>query len=357
MMDGLVSVLIPTYNRAYCLPRAIDSALAQTYPRVEILVVDDGSSDNTAELMRERYGEDERVRYVRQANGGVSAARNHGLRLARGDYVAFLDSDDVWKLWKLQVQLACLAHLPAAGMIWSDMEAVDPEGHVEHPRYLRTMYHAYRWFTTDDLFQESYPLERIVPELGEVVAGARVYSGNIGSQMFVGNLVHTSTALVRRERVEKVKAFREDFATGEDYEFHFRTCREGPVAFVDLPSIQYQVGMADRLTRLLGDTAINYLKTITAALAHHRNDIALPKKMIRQVLARANAWVGGEFVEAGDYHSARRYLARSLAYNPWQPRILAQFALSCLPGNLDRDLRGVFRGLKASLRRLHLLSS
>jgi glycosyltransferase involved in cell wall biosynthesis len=356
-MDGLVSVLIPTYNRAYCLPRAIDSALAQTYPHVEILVVDDGSTDTTADLVRERYGCDERVRSVRQANGGVSAARNHGLRLARGDYVAFLDSDDVWKPWKLQVQIACLQHFPAAGMIWSDMEAVNPEGHVQHPRYLRTMYHAYNWFTTDDLFHESFPLDRIAPDLREVVDASRVYTGNIGSQMFVGNLVHTSTAVVRRERLEKVKAFREDFATGEDYEFHFRTCREGPVAFVDLPSIQYQVGMADRLTRLLGDTAVNYLKTVTAALEQHGDEIGLPRKMIRRVLAQANAWVGGELALAGNSSGARRYLVRSLAYNPWQPRILAQLALSCLPGNLGSDLRSVFRGFKASLRRLHLLST
>jgi GT2 family glycosyltransferase len=354
-MDGLVSVLIPTYNRAYCLPRAVDSALAQTYPHVEVLIVDDGSKDSTPELVRERYGSEPRVRYVRQANGGVSAARNHGLRIARGEFVAFLDSDDVWKPWKLHIQLACLRRLPAAGMIWSDMEAVDPEGRVQHPRYLRTMYHAYHWFTTEELFRESYPLEEIVPELREVAAGVRLYTGNIYSQMFVGNLVHTSTAVVRRERLEKVKQFREDFATGEDYEFHFRTCREGPVAFVDVPSIQYQVGMADRLTRLLGDTAVNYLRTITAALQRKDAGIALPPRMIRVVLARANAWVGGEFAEAGDHPSARRYLARSLAYRPWQPRVLAQLALSCLPGNLDRELRSAYRGLKAGMRRLHLL--
>jgi hypothetical protein len=127
------------------------------------------------------------------------------------------------------------------------------------------------------------------------------------------------------------------------------------VAFVDLASIQYQVGMADRLTRLLGDTAVNYLKTITAALRRKDAAIALPPRMIRQVLARANAWVGGEFAEGGDHHSARRYLARSLAYRPWQPRVLAQLALSCLPAEIDHGLRSAYRGLKAGMRRLHLL--
>ncbi len=353
-MDGLVSVLIPTYNRSYCVARAIDSALAQTYPHVEVLVIDDGSTDGTRALIQERYGQDARVRYVHRQNGGVSAARNHGLRAARGDYVAFLDSDDVWKPWKLQVQIACLKRLPAAGMIWSDMEAVDPEGRVQSPRYLRTMYHAYQWFRYEDLYRESYPLIQVVPELGEVVAGGTLYTGNIYSQMLVGNLVHTSTAVVRRERLEKVREFREDFATGEDYEFHFRTCRAGPVAFIDVPSIQYQVGMADRLTRLNGDTAVNYLKTVTAALSRG-GDIQLPKRMIRQVLARAYSWVGGTLAEAGDYHSARRHLARSLVYSPWQPRVLGQLALSCLPGGLDGDLRGAYRGFKTVMRRLHLL--
>jgi GT2 family glycosyltransferase len=354
MIPGVVSVLIPTYNRAYCLPRAIDSALGQTYPKVEVLVIDDGSTDETRELVDGRYGGDARVRYFHQRNAGVSAARNHGLREARGEYVAFLDSDDVWKPWKLQAQIACLGRLPAAGMIWSDMEAVDPEGRVPHPRYLRSMYHAYRFFRPEDLYTESYPLAEVVPELAGVVAGGRLYTGTVYAQMFAGNLVHTSTAVLRRERLEKVKAFREDFRSGEDYDFHFRTCREGPVAFLDAPTIQYQLGMDDRLTLLSGDIAVNYLKTITAALARRDPGIDLPRGRIRQILAEAHSWVGGEFAGRGDYRGARRHLARSLAYRPWQPRVLAELALCCLPGGLGGDLRGAYRGLKACARRLCL---
>jgi glycosyltransferase involved in cell wall biosynthesis len=348
MAEELVSVLIPTYNRAYCLARAINSALGQTYPRVEVLVVDDGSTDNTRKLVESAYGRDDRVRYLYQPNAGVSAARNHGLRAARGDYVAFLDSDDVWLPWKLQAQVACLKRLPAAGMIWSDMEAVDPDGNVHAPRYLRTMYDAYRLFRTEDLFRESYPVAEVVPGLGGA-AGARVYTGTIYAQMFAGNLVHTSTVLLRRERLEKVKAFREDFLSGEDYDFHFRTCREGPVAFLDLATIQYQLGMNDRLTRFTSLIAVNYLKTITAALGRRDHGIDLPRPLIRRILANAHAWVGGEFAREGDYRSARRHLGRSLTYRPWQPRVLAELALCCLPRGLDDVLRGAFRGLKARL--------
>ena len=108
MQAPLVSVVVPTYNRAYCLARTIDSALGQTHPSVEVIVVDDGSVDETAEMVAARYGSDARVRLIRQANAGVSAARNTGLRVARGDYVALLDSDDVWEPWKLELQVACM---------------------------------------------------------------------------------------------------------------------------------------------------------------------------------------------------------------------------------------------------------
>ena len=97
MSRKLVSVITPTFNRAYCLGRAIDSALGQTHQPVEVVVADDGSTDGTGDMIARVYGKDPRVRYVFQENRGVSAARNLGLATVRGDFVAFLDSDDVWK--------------------------------------------------------------------------------------------------------------------------------------------------------------------------------------------------------------------------------------------------------------------
>jgi len=100
-----VSVVIPTYNRAGFVTRAIDSALAQTYRDFEIVVVDDGSTDDTERILR-AYGD--RIRYLRQENAGVSRARNAGIAAARGEWIAFLDSDDEWLSEKLAVQVNCI---------------------------------------------------------------------------------------------------------------------------------------------------------------------------------------------------------------------------------------------------------
>ena len=106
-----VSVVIPVYNRAHCVADAITSALSQTRPPAETIVVDDGSTDGTADLIEREFGE--RVRLIRQANRGVSAARNAGIDAATQPWIAFLDSDDLWESDKLERQVAALAHTGA----------------------------------------------------------------------------------------------------------------------------------------------------------------------------------------------------------------------------------------------------
>ena len=117
MDSSLVSVVIPTYNRADCLVQTLSSVFGQTHTELEILLVDDGSTDGTRALIERHWGNDSRLRYLFQSNRGVSAARNYGMREARGAYLALLDSDDAWMPWKLEAQLACLAAFPEAGMI------------------------------------------------------------------------------------------------------------------------------------------------------------------------------------------------------------------------------------------------
>ncbi len=123
MSQPLVSVVIPSYNYGAYVGHAVDSALAQTYSHVEVIVVDDGSKDDTRERLT-HYGN--RIRYVYQENQGLSAARNTGIREARGDYVAFLDSDDTFHPRKLELQFAYLMKHPEVDLIATEMVSDEP---------------------------------------------------------------------------------------------------------------------------------------------------------------------------------------------------------------------------------------
>lgn len=353
MADQLVSVVIPSYNRAYCIARTLDSVLGQSHRNVEAIIVDDGSTDNTRELIEQTYGHEPRVRYFYQKNGGVSAARNHGLREARGEYIALLDSDDLWLPWKLEAQLRCLEALPDAGMIWTDMTAVNPEGGVIAPRYLTKMYSAYGWFRTrDQLFERSFPFADLDPKLSADIGDPKVYYGDVFSEMVLGNLVHTSTVLLRRERFERVKTFDLSLErSGEDYDFHLRTCREGPVAYLDVASIRYMWGAADQLTapghRI--DMARNFLKTVSSTVARDRERIRLPNVVIDEVLAEAHGWLGECHYDLGEIEAARSQLFASLRHKPKQPRIAALLALSLLPKGVAPRLQGALRTTRARL--------
>jgi len=346
-MSDLVSVIIPTFNRAYCLSGAIDSALAQTHRNVEVLVVDDGSTDNTRELMQQNYGNEPRVKYLQQANQGVSAARNTGLRQAQGEYIALLDSDDLWKSWKLEMQTRCLRALPHVGMIWSDMEAINPNSEIVHPRYLHMMYHAYRWFTAEQLFSAKTPLREVMPNVRAEHEQATLFSGDLFSPMVMGNLVHTSTTVLTRERFEKVREFDTGLRlSGEDYDFHLRTCRAGPVAFVDLATIQYQLGYADRLSQHTCQIAYNFLTTLKATMAREKDHIRLPSWMVKRALADSHSWLGQELLDQGRKIEAAGYFRQSLQHMKWQPRVFLQWVRCNLPGPIERTLTGMYQRFK-----------
>lgn len=127
MFEPLVSVIIPCYNHARFLPESVESALAQTYPHVEVLVIDDGSTDETREVAS-RYGD--RIRYIYQENAGLAAARNTGIREARGELIGLLDADDRWLPRKLEVQVPHFAE-PAVGLAHTSYRKFPPPDYPE----------------------------------------------------------------------------------------------------------------------------------------------------------------------------------------------------------------------------------
>ena len=185
-----VTVVIPTYNRAHVIGETIRSVFAQTYDRWDIVVVDDGSTDNTAEVVAQFPG---RITYIRQEHSGLPAvARNVGVRLGRGEYIAFLDSDDLWLPDKLALQVDVLKQYPKAGLLCAD---------------------AY-------ILNESQEKQTNVT----IWDGKVPRSGKVFGELYLWNFVHTSAAVVRRECFDTVDYFNENAIYGavEDYHLWLR---------------------------------------------------------------------------------------------------------------------------------------
>jgi len=338
---GKVSVIIPTFNRAAIVSRAIESALSQTYRDIEVVVVDDGSSDDTRSVV-EGFGD--RVRYFYQENAGVTAARNSAIRHARGEFLAFLDSDDAWAPWKLESQVAALTRFPEAGLVWSDMTALNRAGDVISDRYLRVMYKAHSRVNIERAMREVETLGKLSSVAPNEVASASVRIGDLFSEILLGNLLHTSTVLVRRAWVEQVGGFDPTFVhAGEDYEFYVRLCSVGPVVFIDAPSTYYCVGAPDQLTRpsMILEIARNNLRTIGKWLPHSAAHLTIPRRQIRTLLADSYGWLGQAELDAGNRLAAARGLVLSLVFGPRLDRRSGLLMLCALPSAVSDRLRAM----------------
>ncbi len=205
-----ISVIIPTYNRVHTLPRALDSVLAQTQPADEIIVIDDGSIDNTVELVQHRYSS---VKLMQQSNRGVSAARNSGIMASSGDWVALLDSDDEWLPHKLEKQLALLSQQPQHKIIHSDEIWIRNGVRVNQMKKHRKKG---GW-----IFNECLPLCVISP----------------------------SAAIIRRTIFDEIGLFDETLPACEDYDLWLRITSRYPVLYFDEPLIRKYGGHDDQLSR------------------------------------------------------------------------------------------------------------
>jgi glycosyltransferase involved in cell wall biosynthesis len=210
-MFSLVSVIIPTHNRLRMLQDAIDSVLAQTYRDFEIIVVDDGSDDGTAEKIAARYGS--AVRVLTQARRGVAAARNLGVKCSRGAYLAFLDSDDMWRPRKLEIQMGFM-QTEAPSQICQTEEIWIRNGVRVNPKKRHRK-------PSGDIFRASLDL----------------------------CLVSPSAALMTRELFERAGRFDESFPVCEDYDLWLRIALDHPVPLIAEPLVVKRGGHADQLSR------------------------------------------------------------------------------------------------------------
>lgn len=204
-----VSVIIPSYNAARFLPEAIDSVRQQTLPADEIIVIDDGSIDDTENIVKS-LGPD--IIYIRQTNAGVSASRNKGIGIATGEYIAFLDADDRWLPQKLEHQTKVLVANPHVGLIATDRAEVNAKG---------------------DLLLASLFKKQGLYDVFENLHGSPV--PNALSSLIRVNFIPTSSVLVRKSILEKVGVFDTTIRYGEDLELWARIALEYEI--VCLPEV------------------------------------------------------------------------------------------------------------------------
>ncbi|HSM56924.1 MAG TPA: glycosyltransferase [Candidatus Sulfomarinibacteraceae bacterium] len=233
-----VSVIIPTYNRAAWLAEAMSSVRAQTYTDYELIIADDGSNDNTAQVAAQWAGSEPgpAARYLRLAHSGRPAvARNRALARARGRLVAFLDDDDVWMPRKLERQVRHMRQNPDAGLVYGDVRFRRADGSLSAP----------------------------------VLTRAQKRSGNLFSALLRDCFIFPSTVLVRRDLLQAAGGFDEELRSAEDYGLWLRLAHAAPVAFQPEPHTiirRHQDSFSHRHEQQIARDVIRVLDALPARL-------------------------------------------------------------------------------------------
>lgn len=236
----LVSVLIGTYNAEHFIAETLESVLGQTYPNVEIVVVDDGSRDNTWAVL-ESFGT--RIRALRQPNGGIAAARNAGLRAARGHLIALMDHDDLCEPDRVATQVEILRRHPEVVLCSSEFSAFDANGPIA-PAYSGTYY--VRCSPDAGGIDARFPTSETIDltaATGAVRCGAsttRVCLGSVYEELALGNFIHPPTVMFRREVLAQVPDFDVQAGLMCDWDWLVRAARTGPFAFVHRSLLRYR---------------------------------------------------------------------------------------------------------------------
>jgi glycosyltransferase involved in cell wall biosynthesis len=280
-MNKLVTVIIPTYNRCRRVVEAVESVLAQTYPLIEVIVVDDGSTDGTEAALQPYAG---RIRYLSQRNGGPAAARNLGIREASGQYIALLDSDDLWAPTKIEKQVALIEQSPKTGVVFSEATVMDlrlgTSRLLSHPEELR---------------------------------------GDIQRKLLWKNhVLPTSSVLARRECFDTVGLFDETLGQAEDWELWMRISRQFTFDFVPEPLVSYRFHNGSVSSNLL---ALHPYEIKVVERAFREDPVDGSNRVLRRRILAWYHWAtGADYLWAARYSMALRHLLHSLMLWPFERR-------------------------------------
>jgi glycosyltransferase involved in cell wall biosynthesis len=301
----LVSAIIPTYNRAHIVCEAVESVFQQTYANIETIVVDDGSTDDTLARLRQYGG---RVRVVTQANAGPAAARNRGIEIARGEFIAFLDSDDIWLPPKTERQVALLQR--AGNSVSSCLSNI-----------------MMKWNSGD---RASFDIACLYPSAEEGVWT------NVDEVLATRFVLFDQGIMIRREVLEKIGGFDAAIRYHEDLEFPQRLSLEGPWAFIATPLVIWRESMTNSVYKnsirdevCAGECAVTVFEMHLARVQGAGSSARLRRLVSRELKkARRDLWLSrmrakGGFETAVAHAAAiiERYRGAFYRRSPWYPRM------------------------------------
>jgi glycosyltransferase involved in cell wall biosynthesis len=273
MQSGLplISVVIPCYNYGRYLGVSISSALNQTYKNIEIVCVNDGSTDDTDEAIKP-FLDDPRVKYMKQENVGQAKARNAGIRKSNGSLIAFLDADDKWEEEKLEKQISLFSE-EKVGVVYSRSGFMGPEG-------------------------EKLDLQRT----GRYI---QPRAGYVAKELFCDNFVPFSSCVIRREALEKVGFFSESLDLSEDWDLLLRISVHYNFAYVDEPLLVYRMGHAGQVSSNMERVYASHNLIRQNFLAAHPDVVSgsiVRNAMMHRYLSRGYAYENSNLKESARYY-------------------------------------------------------
>jgi len=301
-----VSVIIPAYNRADVIGRAIKSMLNQIYQNFEIIIVDDGSTDEVEKVV-ESF-QDDRIKYIKLGkNQGAANARNIGVQAARSEYIAFLDSDDEWLPHKLEVQMKIFDGLdPQYGVVYSG-----------------------GWIIQGNA-------KRYIPYRSQ-----KPRSGDIRRVILRTGLVCTSSAIVRKKCFEKVGLFDTRMQCIEDWELWILIAKDYYFYYIEQPLWIYHITPCSRSSNTLA-----ILSGLERIYKKHYQDI----HKYPDIESKYLYWIGSLLCRRGEVKKGREFLFRSLKVNPWRAERLISLGISFVSSNLYNKLKDFEDKFKAKFR-------
>ena len=317
--DPQVSIIIPTYNRARLLPKAVESALNQSYKNTEIIVVDDGSTDDTKLVLTPYMS---KIRYLTTEHKGAAHARNTGMRAATGKYIAFLDSDDTYRPYKLAIQVPFIEAHPEIGMVCTEFSGDYDNGYLEE--YHMRNYHPI-WI------RKGWRYENVFSEKGEFSDGSFVdsinyYIGDIFKYVLMSTLLPSNTALFPKAILDTVGFQDESICSGQDYEFIVRICKHYRVAFLNIPtyilvhhgkqlSNRYQYDKKQKILYEIDEGDL-FLKVVTDWAVADKEYYKRNREFVDRRLSEIYLYKGVKWMEFGDIEKTLEFINLSRKLYP-----------------------------------------